>query len=157
MQAASWVSRSLRMNSSTRRAMAKDARCPKCHKSVNFAKSGCLEVDVCQKSTHKVPFVSTLFPHFRVKIPFGFRDPARWCFDSHRSVDLMRALYLAGASGGPAASQDQGKLQHSERRTEMRIAPHVVFNQVKHPKLPNLGGSEEAPLMENGLLDRVSR
>ena len=67
----------------------------------------------------------------------------------------MRALYLAGASGGPAASQEQGKLQHS--RTEMRIAPHVVFNQVKHPKLPNLGGSEEAPLMENGLLDRVSR
>ena len=141
------------MNSSTRRAMAKDARCPKCHKSVNFAKSGRPEVDVAKSQPTKF----RLFPHCRVKIPFGFREPGRWCVDSHRSVDVMRALYLAGAPGGPAASQEHGKLQHSERRTEMRIAPHVVFNQVKHPKLPNLGGSEEAPLMENGLLDRVSR
>ena len=63
----------------------------------------------------------------------------------------MRALYLAGASGGPGASQERGnqergnqergQLQHSARRTELRVAPHVVFNQVNHPKRPNVGGS----------------
>lgn len=53
---------------------------------------------------------------------------------------IMRALSLAGAAAsGAAASQEQGGLSHSARRTEMRVAPHVVFNQVMHL------GTPEAP------------